>query len=466
VTLRWRITILTAVMIAVASSLIGVASVVSIAQAQMSAIDSSLQTALGMNPRRILRGDGERGNRFSDVYTPIGLGLIDTEGDLVAVRSAGTPENPETFPTLPLQQLSNAPNQALSFTDQATGEPYRLVAEPVGREFLAVSVTSLTAYNTTMNRILLSTVLLVVGITLLGALASWLIVRRFFTPVDSMIAAAGVIARGDLAHRVPHAAPGTELGDLSASLNTMINSLTASIARIESSELSLRHFISDASHEIRTPLTVIRGYIEILRSHSAVTSERDARALARIDSESQRLERLVTSLLDLDTRQTGASTKQVIDLDQLVALHFADLESIAQRQVDSDIAPITIEGDADGWEQLLGNIVQNITRYTPEDSAVGVELRGVDAPEPDWAELIVNDCGPGIPTEMRAEVFTRFSRLDPSRSTQTGGFGLGMSIMQAVVQAHSGTIDLDQSPCGGLQIRIRVPRRQEPGTSL
>ena len=84
-------------------------------------------------------------------------------------------------------------------------------------------------------------------------------------------------------------------------------------------------------------------------------------------------------------------------------------------------------------------------------------LHRIKVEDTDWLELIVDDCGPGIPVERRSEVFSRFSRLDSSRSAQTGGFGLGMSIMKAVVEAHSGIIELNQSPRGGLQIRILVP---------
>lgn len=273
-----------------------------------------------------------------------------------------------------------------------------------------------------------------------------------------MIASAGAIARGDISQRVPHAPAGTELGNLSESLNHMINSLTDSITRVQDSERFLRNFISDASHEIRTPLTVIRGYTEILRADNSLTSERDVRALERIDSESERLERLVTSLLELDTRQNVVSPAMEIKLDELISLHFNDLQAFSQRPITYDLEAIHIEGDPAAWEQLLGNVTQNITRYTPAHSEVRVALHPIAIEDTDWVELVIEDCGPGIPVDKRLEVFSRFSRLDPSRSTQTGGFGLGMSIIKAVVEAHSGVVELDQSPCGGLQIRILVPR--------
>lgn len=457
-TLRWRITILTAVMIAIASSIIGVASYLSISQAQISSIDSSLQNAIGPNPRRVLERGPNRGENPNDFYSAIAIGVLDNAGNVAVVRPAGTQGNPEEFPTLPIEEIQSESQQAISFTDASTGDSYRLVARPSGRDLLVVTVTSLADFRATMNQILVSTILFVLGVTILGALASWLIVRKFFAPVDSMIATAGAIAQGDISQRVPNAPAGTELGDLSVSLNTMINSLTESITRVETSEQTLRNFISDASHEIRTPLTVIRGYIEILRKESSGASERDTRAISRIDSESQRLERLVTSLLELDTQQSISMSGKTFQLDELIALHFADLETISPRPLTYQLEELTVEGDPSAWEQLLGNIVQNITRYTPAQSEVSIELRSIIVNDQDWVEFVVSDCGPGIPVDKRTEVFSRFSRLDPSRSTQSGGFGLGMSIVKAVVDAHSGLIELGESFCGGLQIRIQIPQ--------
>jgi two-component system, OmpR family, sensor kinase len=457
-TLRWRITILTAVMIAIASSVIGLASYLNVSQAQMTSIDSSLQNSLGSNPKRVLERALPRGGNPNDFYSAVAIGVIDSAGTVAVLRPAGTQGNPEEFPTLPVEEIQSDSNQAISFTDVSTGESYRLLARPAGRDFLVIAVTSLADFRTTMNQILFSTILFVLGVTILGALASWLIVRKFFAPVESMIASASAIAQGDISQRVPNAPAGTELGDLSVSLNTMINSLTESITRVETSEQTLRNFISDASHEIRTPLTVIRGYIEILRAESSGASERDIRAIGRIDSESQRLERLVTSLLELDTQESSSIMQTTFRLDELIALHFADLESISPRPITYQLEELTIEGDPSAWEQLLRNIVQNISRYTPAQSEVGVELRSIHVNNQNWVEFVVNDCGPGIPVEKRTEVFSRFSRLDPSRSTQSGGFGLGMSIVKAVVDAHFGLIELGESPCGGLQIRIRVPQ--------
>jgi two-component system OmpR family sensor kinase len=243
---------------------------------------------------------------------------------------------------------------------------------------------------------------------------------------------------------------------LSDALNTMIESLTASLTAVEASELRLRGFVSDASHEIRTPLTVIRGYVELLQGQRADASELEARALDRIESESRRLENLVTQLLLLERIDSGNSAAQEeFDLTALVREYFGDLTDLGDgRPVTMSLESANVAGSSDQWRQVLANITQNITRYTPAGSAVHVELTTSETD----VVLTVDDSGPGIPADKRNSVTQRFTRLDESRSSTTGGFGLGMSIIAAVVETHHGSLDLSESPSGGLRIRITAPR--------
>ena len=271
-----------------------------------------------------------------------------------------------------------------------------------------------------------------------------------------MIAAAGEISHGNTSLLVPNATPGTELGDLAEALNKMLQGLRESLLRTQESEQALRSFVSDASHEIRTPLTVIRGYGEILLAQSNAT-ESERRAFERIDSEAKRLERLVTSLLELDRRGDAELVQVAVPLSVIVSTSFDDLIAISPRPIESSIESVTVTGDPDGWEQVLANITQNIIRYTPAGSPVIVQLHQIMSEGKSVVELMIDDSGPGIPENMRERIFDRFARLDDSRSTDTGGFGLGMSIIRATVIAHSGVISLEESPSGGLRIRIRVP---------
>ncbi len=465
--LKWRLTLVTTLLIAIASTIIGTASYLTITRVQLQSVDSSLERSLSGNPlgriaRDITRNQGPQ----AGLYTPVAIALLTTKDTVTVIQPAGTDQNPEPFPNLPadIRQLKGGDTE--SFTDPETGQSFRIIVRPAGKGGLLVGVTSLERYQENLNQILASIILFVAGITLAGALVSWLVVRKFFKPVNEMIESARAIASGDTSMRVPAAKAGTELAELATSLNGMINSLTRSIAQVEESELRLRSFVSDASHEIRTPLTVIRGYIEILLSQTDdQTPEGQIRALTRIESESQRLERLVTSLLSLESSQGNHSKITDFSLDQLITEHFADLTEISQHPVTLHVDAISVSGDKDSWRQLLANITQNIMRYTPADSAVNVTASAFTFQGNEWARVVVDDSGPGIPAENRTQIFDRFTRLDDSRSTSSGGFGLGMSIMHAVVEAHGGTIALDDSPAGGLRIVIEVPVSQNPNDS-
>jgi two-component system OmpR family sensor kinase len=295
----------------------------------------------------------------------------------------------------------------------------------------------------------------VLVVTALGSLIAWMFVRRLFKPVDEMVVTAGEIAQGNTHLRVPEAPEGTELGVLSDALNTMIESLTASLAVVEASESRLRGFVSDASHEIRTPLTVIRGYVELLQGQRANASELEIRALDRIQSESLRLENLVTQLLLLERIDSSVDVSaEICDLTALVREYFGDLTDLGDgRPVTLDLQDASVTGSADQWRQLLANITQNITRYTPDGSPVHVTLTGGGG----QVVLTVDDSGPGIPADKRATVTERFTRLDESRSSTTGGFGLGMSVMVSVVERYDGRLTLGDSPFGGLRLTIVVP---------
>jgi two-component system OmpR family sensor kinase len=112
-----------------------------------------------------------------------------------------------------------------------------------------------------------------------------------------------------------------------------------------------------------------------------------------------------------------------------------------------------ISGSPDMWRQVLANLTQNLNRHTPAGSPVAITLTSLGG----MAVLMVDDAGPGIPLDQRVSVTERFTRLDASRSTTTGGFGLGMSVVSAVVARHQGTLELLDSPLGGLRVRITIP---------
>ncbi|MEY4137311.1 MAG: hypothetical protein RL205_1439 [Actinomycetota bacterium] len=452
-TLRAKITALTALLIFIATALLGVIAFWTTRTIQYDALDRGLIAAardartksLQDNPRPLP----------ADVYLPYAISLIrpgDTQSQLL--RPAGYGTDPLPFPVISSEQattLLDTPT-SVAFTPE-----YRIVAVVSGpNRALVVAGTPIDELKRGLTRLTILLGLGVLIVTALGSLIAWLFVRRLFKPVDEMVVAADEIAQGNTHLRVPDAPAGTELGVLSDALNTMIESLTTSLTAVEASELRLRGFVSDASHEIRTPLTVIRGYVELLQAQRADASELEIRALDRIQSESLRLENLVTQLLLLERIDSSAGgSEETVDLTALVREYFGDLTDLGDgRPVTLHLDEASLTGSADQWRQLLANVTQNITRYTPEGSPVHVTLTSTESD----VVLTIDDSGPGIPVDKRLSVTERFTRLDDSRSSTTGGFGLGMSIIAAVVETHHGQLDLGESPSGGLRIRITAPQ--------
>jgi two-component system OmpR family sensor kinase len=449
VSLRARITLLTAILLLASSTALGVVAVVTALRIQIDAVDRSVAMAVndprvrGLLDRTRPAPEGER------IMVAVGV-RAPGRSDVTVVRAAGTAEEPLPFPVLDPALLQAALTGPITVDGPVE---YRVVARelrPGGAVIVAAS--PLTDVRADVRTFTLGMASAVIAITALGALLAWLAVRRFFRPMDHMVDAARGIGRGDLERRVPSAPQGTELGVLAESLNAMIASLTSTIQRAEASEARLRSLVSDASHEIRTPLTVIRGYVELLlRDASDSRDDLSSRALRRIDTESERLQRLVDSLLALDRiDRTAGRVPQPVDLARLVEDALADLEGLdPARPIQADLDAATLMADEDALRQLLANLVQNIVRHTPSGSPVTVSLTAHGA----GATLIVDDSGPGIAPEDRERALERFSRIGAT----VPGSGIGLAIVNSVVAAHSGTITLTDSPAGGLRVRIDLP---------
>ena len=219
----------------------------------------------------------------------------------------------------------------------------------------------------------------------------------------------------------------------------------------------MRRFITDASHELRTPLTTIRGFAELYRQGAAGDVEM---LMSRIEAESRRMGVLVEDLLllaQLDAQRPLERSR--VDLLALASDAVHDARSIAPDR------PITLEvldgpgtpevtGDEARLRQVLGNLVANALRHTPDGAAVTVRVGTVGQD----AVLEVQDTGPGMEESDAQRVFERFYRADTSRTRATGGTGLGLSIVDSLVRAHGGRVSLTTAPGQGCRFRVSMPR--------
>jgi two-component system OmpR family sensor kinase len=272
------------------------------------------------------------------------------------------------------------------------------------------------------------------------------------------------IAQGDLSQRVTDGRPGTEIGRLAESLNSMLSQIEAAFTAREASEATLRRFIADASHELRTPLTTIRGYSELFRQGAVTDEASQLRATSRIEAEATQMGRLVDDLLllaELDQpTDSDVVSLRPTDLAALTSDAAADARaadparSISYAGPSSDV-PVPVDGDR--LRQVLANLLTNAIVHTPPGNPVEVTLTTTTT----TARLQVSDRGPGIAADDVARIFERFYRTDTSRSRARGGTGLGLSIVQAVVAASGGVVTCHSVLGEGTTFTVELPMSED-----
>ncbi|TMD89470.1 MAG: HAMP domain-containing protein, partial [Chloroflexi bacterium] len=289
----------------------------------------------------------------------------------------------------------------------------------------------LTDLQTTVNQLLQFEGLISLGVVAATALLALLIIRISLRPLAKIGAVAKEIAAGDLSRRVEPATPKSEIGRLGMALNGMLSQIESAFAERTASNRRLRRFIADASHELRTPLTSIRGYSEMLRRGAAESPVDSDLARRRIEEESIRMTGLVDDMLVLARLDQGRPLEQEpIDLQDIANDAVADARAVApQRDIKlTSPGPVIVNGDDTRLRQVLGNLVRNAIVHTPSQTPIDVTLSTEDS----VARLAVTDHGPGLDPEEVDRIFEPFYRADPSRSRDSGGAGLGLSIVSAV----------------------------------
>jgi two-component system, OmpR family, sensor kinase len=349
-------------------------------------------------------------------------------------------------------QPNDGPDRVSYFTvgSRDSGEQYRVRAaiEPKLGGSMLVVAQSLHDVNSTLHRLFFVELLVtLVVLAALAALGLW-IVRLGLRPLHRIEQTAEAITAGDLSHRVEHPDPQTEVGRVGAALNEMLD-------RIEASDRRLRRFIADASHELRTPLAAVRAYAELFDRGAATRPQDLERSMTGITREAERMSLLVDDLLLLARLDEGRPLERnPVDLAR-VAREAVDAARVVEpdRPIDVSLEPATVTGDEAPLRQVVDNLLANARAHTPAGTPVSVELRRVEG----QATLSVADRGPGLTEEQAARVFERFYRVDSSRTRASGGAGLGLSIVGAVVEAYGGTVEARPTPGGGATFVITLP---------
>ena len=330
------------------------------------------------------------------------------------------------------------------------GTRLRVLATPLyvqDRTLVLEVAQSLNIMDSTMSRLRLSLMGGVLLAVVLVAIAGAVILTRAFQPVRRISSIARDIQESaDLTRRVGQTKTADEIGQLSSTFDHMIE-------RLESVFESQKKFIADASHELRSPLTVIRGNLDLIKKHP--DKENVSESLKAIESETVRMSKIVSDLLLLAELETGQETKKGrVKLAEAVREEVTRTRALAPtRNVEiSRAEDISIDGDGQRVRQLLGNLLDNAVKHTPESSAIFVSLYR----EGEWARLDVSDTGPGIPPEHIPHLFDRFFRVDKARSRSVGSHGLGLAIVKGIVEQHGGTVSVTSEMGKGTTFTVRL----------
>ena len=389
------------------------------------------------------------------------------------------------LPKLTLAQVEGRDGRPFNVPATSGDDTWRVMAVPLpgGNGYVMIS-QSLGDMDRTIQRLV--GVQIATGIILLVLLAGigTYVVRRSLRGLEDVEHTAVAIAGGDLSQRVPQRDPRTEVGRLSLALNQMLGQVETAFAQRTASESAarrsedaarrseeialrseenarqsedrMRRFVADASHELRTPLTSIRGFAELTRQRGGAA---DPATMKRIEDEAKRMGLLVDDLLLLARldQQRPVQYKPV-DLLTLAGDSVHDVQAVQpDRPVSLKILPDSgapvVEGDEPRLRQVLGNLVSNALHYTPVDAPLSVSVGTRDGE----AILEVADTGPGLTDEQKARVFERFYRADSARARSTGGSGLGLSIVAALVAAHRGRVTVTDTLGGGATFTVHLP---------
>jgi two-component system OmpR family sensor kinase len=459
-----------------------------------------------------------------------GAGTINVVYENGSVRFAGYIDasgNLQQLTDEQVAELETVPSDDRPHTVEVSGlGSFRAVSTTTERGEPSITAMSTAAVTETLEGYLLVEAgLVAAGIVLASVLGTWL-VRRSLRPLDSLADAAVHVSelpldRGEV-EEIPRVDEQftderTEVGQVGAALNRMLDHVEASLTARHESETQVRQFVADASHELRTPLASIRGYSELVRRSPDQVPPDTLRALDRIESEALRMGDLVEDLLLLARLDAGRPIdRDPVDLAALAIDAVADAHAASRdhvweldlplaggegpvvegdegsttgdrdpAEVDTltldgdgilaegdalwadgddtfDIPDVTVVGDEARLRQVFTNLLGNARVHTPPGTRVVVSIRPDGE---DHVVLSVTDDGPGIPPALLPSLFQRFSRGDSARNRVGGSTGLGLAIAQAVVQAHGGEISVRDATASDLaRPGATGPRRDDgPG---
>ncbi|WP_164479112.1 sensor histidine kinase [Nakamurella antarctica] len=440
----------------------------------MSSRDANLTAMIASLPPTVSSQSLQRSASNNPLRGEIGWTVIQRGGLVLTIPTADGAEGPV---------IGNADVSSPITLKAATGEPYRALSLLLSDDGMPVTLvvwSPIEDIESTLDKLVVAELVISVGLLILLGAAASLLIRRELKSLEEMAIAADQIAAGDINRRVDAAHSGVEVERLGNAFNDMLDGISALLDERQAAEARLRQFVADASHELRTPVAAVRGYTDLYAAGALPEDAAVARAMQRMGFESRRMAALVNDLLTLmQADATESMHTESVDLAELLTGVVDDAAAIDPSRVwrmaglgagspgfgagglgapgfaaGGFAAQVPrVLGDRLRLHQLFANLLANIRTHTPAGTAATVAI----IPAGRSVVIEVSDNGPGVGTDSLAKLFDRFYREDAARSRESGGAGLGLSIVAAIVKAHGGTVSAAHAQTGGLAVRVKLP---------
>jgi len=379
------------------------------------------------------------GDEEAAVQVVAGGQVVSASANLAGAAAVDLPRQPAG--TSRVLEASNLP--------LAEAGPYRVTARGVSLTSGSATIYVAIAVDDVEETVAAAVRVAVIGLALLVlavCAVMWTVIGRTLARVDAIRDRAEAISGRNLDWRVPEPAYDDEIGRLARTFNAML-------ARLQCSADRQQRFVADAAHELRSPIASLRAQIETASDGDGAQGRIE---MLRPDllADTLRMQVLVDQMLLLarSDDQSLLRTRRTVDFDDSVDIVVSSALAHARVPLDrTAVQPVQVSGDADLLEQVVRNLLDNALRHAESAVHVGLSRHGTHA------VLTVDDDGPGIAEQHRADVFRRFTRLDVARDRDGGGVGLGLAIVSGIVSAHEGTIEVTCSPVGGARFTVRLP---------
>ena len=438
-TLRARITLVATALVSMVLLVSGIALV----QVQRDVLTRGVDEALLQRADNVqdqagrlvvLPADGDPEDTFLQVVDAHGT-VIAASSNVAVAPAAVPPTRRESIRTVLLRH--------------PVDHDFRVLARPLTSDPTATLVVgkNLDDVSESVSVLTKSLALAIPVVVFVLAILAWWLTAGVLRPVEQIRAEVADITATELHRRVLQPRGEDEISRLARTMNAMLE-------RVQHATDRQRQFVADASHELRSPLTRLRTALEVALAHPETTSPRETISEALHDTGA--LQHLVDDLLFLARSEAGADqpSDAEVDLDDLVLAAARRLRARCGLAVDvSAVSAARVRGDARQLARAIDNVVDNAQRHAT--STVAFELTERDG----RSELVISDDGPGVAEGDRQRVFTRFTRLDMSRSRDSGGSGLGLAIVHDIVTRHHGTVEFDVNSHGGARIVMSFPSR-------